>query len=222
LSRRYRIVLALLAVFATSLILTAAALGNAFSQVYNSYRKTGHVAPCTFSEAVLNQAKAQVPPDIDQYAPDFPAALDAALQARAQGACAKSAGRAATAAPVAPTTATPPPAAGASAAPAAAGAATAAAATTPVPTTAATAASAPSALAVAGHARGGGGGAPAAIIALAVLAGLLAVAAGIWGLARWRGWDPPWVQYVSHAVSEAGVQAEATWAEFSDWVRLGR
>jgi hypothetical protein len=221
LSRRYRIVLALLAVFATSLILTAAALGNAFSQVYNSYRKTGRVAPCTFSETVLNQAKAQVPPDIDQYAPDFPAALDAALQARAQGACGKGAGRAATAAPVVPT-ATPPPAAGASAAPAAATAPAAGAATTPVPATAATAATAPSALAVAGHARGGGGGAPAAIIALAVLAGLLAVATGIWGLARLRGWDPPWVQYLSHAVSEAGVHAEATWAEFSDWVRLGR
>jgi hypothetical protein len=215
LSRCYRIVLTLLAVLATGLVLAAVALGSAFSQVYNSYRKHGHIAPCTFSEAVLNQAKAQVPPDIDQYAPDFPAALDAALQARAQGACAKT-GSGATAAPVAPT-ATPPSPPAASAATAAAAPS---AATTPVPTNSATAA--PAALAVAGHASGGGGGTPAAIIALAVLAGLLAVAAGIWGLARWRGWDPPWVRYVSHAFSEAGVRTEATWAEFSDWVRLGR
>src|SRR5437879_2641978 len=49
------------------------------------------------------------------------------------------------------------------------------------------------ALAVAGHTHGGGGGAPAPIIALAVLGALLALATGIYGLARWRGWDPPWV-----------------------------
>ena len=212
-SRRSQIVVALLGALVLGLVLAAAASANAFSQVYDSYRNSGRIDPCKFSEGVLNQAKSQVPPDIEQYAPDFPAALDAALQARARGACApRGSSTAAAVVPAAPPAAPSggSPASGPAGPPAHAPVATAA---TVSPT---------AYLAVSGHLHGGGGGAPAPIIALAVLGGLLAIAAGIYGVARWRGWDPPWVQYLSHAFSEAGFHAEATWAEFADWVRLGR
>src|SRR5258708_30713872 len=75
-----------------------------FEQTYNAYRHSGRVPPCQFSVDTLRKAKSEVPPDIEQYAPDFPAALDAALQARALGACNKHASATTGAtAPVAPT-----------------------------------------------------------------------------------------------------------------------
>lgn len=212
------ILLALLGVLAISVVLCAVALANAFSNVYDAYRNSGRIDPCRFSEQVLRQARDQVPPDIMQYAPDFPAALDAALQARARGAC----GPKGTAAP-APAPAAAPPSApsGPSAAVPVAHTAPAATAPTATPAPPAVAQSLAPALPVASRTRTGGG-APAAVIALALVAAILALASGIYGLARWRGWNPPWLQYLSHAFAEAGFHAEATWAEFTDWVRLGR
>ena len=70
------------------LVLAApASAGSAFNTLFGAYRQTGTVAPCKYSAAELQSAQSQVPPDITQYAPDFPAALQAALQARARGVC---------------------------------------------------------------------------------------------------------------------------------------
>lgn len=220
-SRRSRILVALIGALAISLVLTASALANAFTQVYNSYRKTGHVAPCTFSEQTLRQANGQVPPDIEQYAPDFPAALQAALQARARGACGGPSGASPSSA-AASSTGTPAPPSGGGAAAGPSVPSTPGAAPASGPSAATEAGHSVLPLTLASHSSSGSGGVPAAIIALAVLAGLLALALGVYGLARWRGWDPPWLRYLSHSFSEAGFHAEATWAEFADWVRLGR
>jgi hypothetical protein len=59
-------------------------------------------------------------------------------------------------------------------------------------------------------------------IALAVLAALLALASLAWGLARWQAYEPRWLVSLRHSMAEAGFRASATWAEFTDWVRLGR
>jgi hypothetical protein len=61
-----------------------------------------------------------------------------------------------------------------------------------------------------------------AAIALAILALLLALGAAAWGIARWQAYEPRWTVSLHHAMAEAGFRASSTWAEFTDWVRLGR
>jgi hypothetical protein len=51
---------------------------------------------------------------------------------------------------------------------------------------------------------------------------VLLLAAALWGAARWWAWEPAsWVRW-RHATAEAGWRTSAAWAEFRDWVRLGR
>jgi hypothetical protein len=62
----------------------------------------------------------------------------------------------------------------------------------------------------------------AAAIAAAVIAAVLVLACIAWALARRRAFEPHWLLSLRHAMAEAGFRASATWAEFSDWARLGR
>jgi hypothetical protein len=59
-------------------------------------------------------------------------------------------------------------------------------------------------------------------IALAALAALLLLACAAWAFARSRAYEPHWLVSLRHAMAEAGFRTSATWAEFSDWARLGR
>jgi hypothetical protein len=183
-----------------------------FEQTYNAYRHSGRVPPCQFSVDTLQKAKSEVPPDIEQYAPDFPAALDAALQARALGACNKHATATTGAtAPVAPS--------GSGGQPPSSGSGTG---TTPAPTPyPASNSTFVNNTAAASHAAGASS-APAPVIALAIVLVLMAMAALWWSLTTWRGLEPRWLLGARHAWSEAGYRASGTWAEFTDWVRLGR
>jgi O-antigen/teichoic acid export membrane protein len=61
----------------------------------------------------------------------------------------------------------------------------------------------------------------AAIVA-AVIAAVIALGCLAWGFARMSAYEPRWTLSLRHAVAEAGFRASATWAEFSDWLRLGR
>jgi hypothetical protein len=56
-----------------------------------------------------------------------------------------------------------------------------------------------------------------AILGAILLAGALAIAA-----ARWWAYDPPWLVRARHSTAEAGWRTSAAWAEFRDWLRLGR
>jgi hypothetical protein len=58
-------------------------------------------------------------------------------------------------------------------------------------------------------------------IVIAALAGLLILGCATWALARRRALEPHWSLSLRHAIAEAGFRASATWAEFTDWVRLG-
>jgi hypothetical protein len=62
----------------------------------------------------------------------------------------------------------------------------------------------------------------AAAIALAVVAALAALACVAWAIARWQAYEPHWAVSLRHSLAEAGFRASATWAEFTDWARLGR
>lgn len=59
-------------------------------------------------------------------------------------------------------------------------------------------------------------------IALIVLAALLILACATWVAARLSFFEPRWARSARHALAEGGFRLSATWAEFTDWVRLGR
>ena len=63
----------------------AAAHANAFDDALKEYRTTGAVDGCKHTAGELAQAKAQMPKDIAQTAPGFPAQLAAAAAQRAKG-----------------------------------------------------------------------------------------------------------------------------------------
>jgi hypothetical protein len=60
------------------------------------------------------------------------------------------------------------------------------------------------------------------IFLLAVLGAILLAAALAIGAARWWAYDPPWLARSRHATAEAGWRTSAAWAEFRDWLRIGR
>ena len=190
---------------AAALVVPAAAHANAFDQVLREYQKSGQIDGCKHTATALARAKAQMPKDIARSAPGFPAQLAAAAAQRAKG-CGKQAAQTTSTA----TAATPP--ATTTTAPAAT--TTAPAATQPpaaTPTTAAPAAAKPGAAADAG-----------VPVVLVVAGALVLLVLVLWGLARWWAWEPRWLVRWRHATGEAGWRASAAWAEFTDWLRLGR
>src|SRR4051794_15561416 len=65
-------------------------------------------------------------------------------------------------------------------------------------------------------------GAPPVVVALGVLGALLLLGLALWGLLRWSAWEPRWAPRWRHAAAEAGWRASLGWADFRDWLRLGR
>jgi hypothetical protein len=59
-------------------------------------------------------------------------------------------------------------------------------------------------------------------IALAIVGAILILLAGAWALLRSRASDPHWLLSLRHSLAEASHRAGNTWAEFTDWARLGR
>lgn len=235
-----RLPLALLCALPLALATAPAAHADAFSDVFKAYKSTGTINPCKFTPAQLAKAKSQIPNDYEQYAPDFKDAIDAAAKARAAGACkktpAKNAGGTAVPGATVPRGTGGTPAAGAPAAGATGTPAPAPAGATPVPTPGPAAktpqppASVLPAPAVRDNAvltavsdnKDNGGGLPAPLVGLGILALLAALAALAVALLRWSAVDPPWLQRSRHATAEAGWRTSAAWAEFTDWLRLGR
>jgi len=60
------------------------------------------------------------------------------------------------------------------------------------------------------------------LLLLALLGGVLLLGLLAWAAVRWWAWEPRWLVRSRHASAEAGWRASAAWAEFTDWVRLGR
>lgn len=215
----------LIVVLLALLAAAPAAQAGPFKDIFASYKKTGRVDACAWSAQQLADAKRQVPNDIEQYAPDFPNALNDAIQRRAAGGCAKSA-----AAPAATTTAAaggsspgPGPTATTGVPPGTTPAAPPSGqAPQPAPTSSPAPAIADKAVLAASKTRSSDAGIPAPLVALAVIGGLMALAALLYALARWWAWEPRWLVRWRHAGAEAGWRASGSWAEFMDWLRLGR
>ena len=209
----------MLAALAGALAAPAVAHADAFSDVFADYQKDGRIDPCAHSPSDLRAAKGKIPNDIEQYAPDFPQALDEAAEDRARSAC-PTTGNAAPA-PTTTTTATP-------AAPAPTATADGGAPTATVPSPPGSAQPAPVAAdgaivnAAARSADPGASEPPAPLIVLAVLGALVLLGLLLWALARFFAWDPGWLAGSRHAVQEAGWRAGGLWDDFTDWLRPGR
>jgi hypothetical protein len=80
-----RLVGTLLAALAFGLVALAAPASAGFQEVFNDFKDDGTIDACRYTDGEL--AAVQVPPDIEQYAPDFLGALAAARERRASGAC---------------------------------------------------------------------------------------------------------------------------------------
>jgi hypothetical protein len=55
----------------------------------------------------------------------------------------------------------------------------------------------------------------------AVIAALVALTCLVWAIFRFSAIEPHWLLSARHSLAEAGFRASATWAEFTDWLRLG-
>jgi hypothetical protein len=58
-------------------------------------------------------------------------------------------------------------------------------------------------------------------IVIAALGALLVLGCAAWALMRRRAFEPHWWLAMRHSMAEAGYRTSATWAEFTDWLRLG-
>jgi hypothetical protein len=202
----------------------AAALASAYDDTLREYRTTGAINGCGYTAAQLAEAKTLTPKNIKDVAPGYPAQLAVATAKRAKG-CTKAEEKAAnttTSAAGATTgttgtgatgtgTTTQPPATTTVAPNATTTAATPAPAPAPAPAAAAPQ-TAPKPAASHKGAR----------LALIVVGALLVMLLLLWAFARWWAWEPHWLARWRHATAEAGWRASAAWAEFTDWLRLGR
>ena len=204
----------------------AAALANAYDDTLRDYRTTGAVNGCKYTAAQLAQAKTQMPKNIKDVAPGYPAQLAVAAAKRAKG-CTKAEEKAANTTTTAAGATTGTTGTGTTA-PSTTGTATATqppATTTIAPnatTTAATPAPGPAPATTAAPATQSTASHKGARLALIVVGALLVMLLALWAFARWWAWEPRWLVRWRHATAEAGWRASAAWAEFTDWLRLGR
>lgn len=213
----------LLALAALCALPAAASANQAYDKVAAAYAQAGgHLDPCAFTQAELEAAVRGIPPAIRNVVPALRRAMEDALAAHERGDCRgvrPEEGATGGAAPATtPTTTVPPvttpPVTTTQTAPAVPSATTP---TTPTTTTApAPAATQPAAATPRERDR------TPLVIALIVVGALVLLALLLWGLARMRGWDPPWFARVRHGWGEAGFRTTNTWSEFTDWLRLGR
>lgn len=193
-------------------------------KVYNDYGVDGLISPCKHTVGELERTKAAIPPDIDQYAPDFPPLVDAALEAHARGDCTgKKPAPTATAGAGAPPLPTPTPTPGAAptatktvvSEPPDSGAAVPASSTPPGPPRA------DAQVRQVADARPAND-TPAPVWMLGLGAAMLALGLIFVLVARRTSRGEAAYEGFRHAWGEAAWRTSGTWVDFVDWVRFGR
>lgn len=216
--------LALAGVLLASLAAPAAAQQSVALKVFQDFAADGRIDPCKHTSAELRAVDQNIPPDIDQYAPDYRAAVKGALEARARGDCAGAKPQAApVVAPQGPAASAPKPAPAAVAVPM-----KTVVPEPPAPVVAPASADAPAPAAKADVALERvatlrpANEAPAPLVMLAIL-GLLLVCSVLFLTTMHRfGWEQGRLAPVAHAWREAGWRTEGLWQDFRDWLKLGR
>ena len=201
-----------------------------FDRVSNAYADNGgQLDACSFSQADLESALAGIPPEFEGVVPQLREAIERGIAAHRAGDCRGIEPTGGAAAPGTATTGgtettpgTTPPAGGATTP----GATGDAGAVPPVTTPAATP---PPAAAPQQVTTTPGVQPPPTkrstrplVVGAIALGALLLLALLLWGWWRLRGWDPEWAARARHSWREAGYRVSSTWAEFTDWLRLGR
>jgi hypothetical protein len=225
----------------------AAELSREPQKVYDDYRSDAAIEPCGHTVAVYRRTLRQITPDIEEETPAFRPAVEAALRERERGRqdCLEqdsptqpgtdgggaAGGAAGGQTPSPPAQPAPPapsaePAQPAKPAPAPEGGnAAPAPEATPTPTVApappVTDSALPAPAAPVLLNRPHEGTPVGVLIALGLLA-LSALLAVLALLARRFGWGEERFAGPRHAWGEASYRAGATWADFVDWIRLGR
>jgi hypothetical protein len=227
-------VLAALAILALgpAAVVAADELPDDVQSVVDDFRADGAITPCKHTVEALERTSRLAPGDIAQYSPDFPAAVDAALEARRHDDCgaaksSKSAGAGAGAGVAPAATASPGAGAGAAAPVPTTGSATPQATPTPTPqpTPAATPPPATSAATPAEPTYTTVAHNDPFPIGLWILVGLLVLSLLAWvvlALLGRTGWGEERLAGPRHAWAEARYRAGGVWSDFTDWLRLGR
>jgi hypothetical protein len=198
-------------VLAIGLAFPATAAANDFQNVYREYKRTGTIKPCRFSDKQLANAEKQTPPDVEQYAPSFLDALQAARERNAD--CGKKPAATAPPAQETPTTPSAAPPTPSTPTPAPPATTTTPAATTPPP-----APPNPAQAKVTGvpsppiHQAKQDDTAPAAVWLLAGLGAVAVLCAVFAGLAWWFGWSAGW----------STGPSRASWSDFGEWLSTGQ
>ena len=205
-------------------------LPPAVQEVFRDFARDGVISPCKHTVEDLRDTRRNIPPDIDQYAPDFPDAVRGALEAHARGDCDSDGPGAETGGGAAPGTPGSTPSTGTTSMPPAPGEPSKTVASDPPgppenPTTGGDAdtgspAAASDVARVA--AAGSSSDAPAPVWVLGGGAGLLGLAllgALVAGRTR-RGEEG--LEHLRHAWGEWTWRGSGAWTDFSDWVRTGR
>lgn len=225
---RIRRVLALALVLLLAPSAAAWADRATFDRVSAAYaNNAGQLDACWFSQADLESALAGIPPEFESVVPELRQAIVDGIAAHRSGDCrgvaptgGPNAGAATPPATTTPTTPTTPATTTETGALAPPGASPPAS-TTPAAT--------PPAAAPQQVTTTPGVQPPATkrstrplVLGAIALGALLLLALLTWGWARLRGWDSQWSARARHAWGEAGYRVTTTWAEFTDWLRLGR
>ena len=222
--------LPLLLAVGLSLALAAPASAALADRLVSDFANDGSLDACKYTEGEFGQIEGLIGNDTDAYEPDFRTALDSMIEQRAQGACNKKrqpssgGGEDTSGTPASPgsTGGSTGGSSGTTSGSGAAPTATGEVGQVPRPDQAGPSPLISDSIAVAARSGEEGGPPPFPLLAIGVLAALLALGGLVFGAARWTGWEPAWVDRVSHAGAEAGWRASSTWAEFTDFVRFGR
>lgn len=218
---RQTLLIACLAIAAFGGFTSTAGAQDPFRAIIDDWRADGQVTPCKYTAEQLN-ATLNLPGDIEQYAPGLIEQIQAALQRQAAGGCdaqpepepvEEEAAPAPAPAPPPPSAPRPEPKVEVAAPPAPeepARTVIEAAAEVPAPPVTA-----------AGSLRGAE--APAPVWLLGALAAAAALAGMAWLVAWFFGWSAErFTRPLAAATAEAGGRGADVFAEFRDWLRLGR
>ena len=203
---------------------------SAFDRVLKDYQSDGQIEQCAHSEQSLRDAQHQIPNDIEQYAPDFPDALSAALRQRAAGTCDKTSSGSGTSTTASASSggssgsggSSAPSSGGSSAKSAPTPAAKPKAGAAPTPPPVAKPAGGTLAASIPASASASEAGTPLPIILLAILGGLLLVIGLVVWFARFMGWGLDRWAPALQTWREAVYRSENAISEFADWARFGR
>lgn len=86
-ARSFTVALALVAILAGAAPASAQQVSPIVQRLLADARGDGQISPCEYTASELAAARKQVPPDIEQYASYFPAALELAIESHARGDC---------------------------------------------------------------------------------------------------------------------------------------